>query len=119
MITSAEIQSTQYNQLAKQWTVQLRTPIGKRTVICKHLVQATGIASQKPYIPELDNSNPYEGINIHSNEYQNASKLREQGAKVRQDVLKHSLISQKDAGISSKRFVFLVRPGDWIGQHGI
>ncbi|KAJ9315623.1 hypothetical protein DTO271D3_4196 [Paecilomyces variotii] len=81
IITSAEIQSTQYNQLTKQWTVQLQTPSGKYTVICKHLVQATGIASQKPYIPELDNSNPYEGINIHSNEYQNASKLREQGAK--------------------------------------
>ncbi|KAJ9295985.1 hypothetical protein DTO271G3_5560 [Paecilomyces variotii] len=81
IITSAEIQSTQYNQQTKQWTVQLQTPSGKRTVICKHLVQATGIASQQPYIPKIDNSNPYEGINVHSTEYQNASKLREQGAK--------------------------------------
>ncbi|KAL1885670.1 hypothetical protein Plec18167_001165 [Paecilomyces lecythidis] len=81
IVTSAQIQSTQYGQSTKQWTVRFQTPTGKCTVICKHLVQATGIASQKPYIPDLQNGGLYEGINVHSAQYRNADEFREKGVK--------------------------------------
>lgn len=91
IVTSATIQSTRYDQSTKQWTVLFQTPTGKCTVICKHLVQATGIASQKPYIPNLQNRGLYEGINAHSVQYRNADEFREKGVKVRPDIFKMSL----------------------------
>lgn len=82
VITSAHIKSTIYNQSTQRWTVKSQTPVGLRTVVSKHLVQATGIASQKPYIPSVADEHLYRGINIHSNAYRSARDLREQGAKV-------------------------------------
>ncbi|RSL62706.1 hypothetical protein CEP53_004686 [Fusarium sp. AF-6] len=81
VITSAQIKSTIYNQSTQRWTVKFQTPAGMRTAVSKHLVQATGIASQKPYIPSVANKGLYEGINIHSTAYRSAKNLGEQGVK--------------------------------------
>ncbi|KAI5456708.1 hypothetical protein BGZ63DRAFT_467875 [Mariannaea sp. PMI_226] len=81
IITSASIQSTVYDVSSKSWTVKLQTPAGQLKVVAKHLVQATGLGSQKEYIPKLENEGLYKGINLHSVNYKNANKLKEQGAK--------------------------------------
>lgn len=82
MITSAKIQSTIYDQSARRWTVKFQTPSGLHTVVSKHLVQATGLGSQKPYLPPIADSHLYKGISVHSAEYKSATQLREQGVKV-------------------------------------
>ncbi|RSL91070.1 hypothetical protein CEP52_014371 [Fusarium oligoseptatum] len=81
VITSAQIKSTIYNQSTQRWTVKFQTPAGMRTAVSKHLVQATGIASQKPYLPSVANERLYKGINIHSTAYRSAKNLGEQGVK--------------------------------------
>ena len=82
MITSAQIQSTQYNPSTRRWMVKFRSPTGQHTAVSKHLVLATGIGSQKPNIPSIADSHLYQGLNVHSAQYQNARKLAGQGVKV-------------------------------------
>ncbi|KAI8714868.1 hypothetical protein NCS52_01207700 [Fusarium sp. LHS14.1] len=81
VITSAQIKSTTYDQSTQRWTIKFETPAGLRTAVSKHLVQATGIASQKPYIPSVADQHLYKGINIHSTAYRSAKDLSEQGVK--------------------------------------
>ncbi|RAL16575.1 FAD/NAD(P)-binding domain-containing protein [Aspergillus homomorphus CBS 101889] len=81
IITSAQIHSTRYNQKIQQWQIRIQTPTGQRTAIAKHLVLATGIASQQPYVPSIPEKDSYQGINIHSAQYQNARELVDKGAK--------------------------------------
>lgn len=82
MITSSQIQSTQYDQATRRWTVKLKTPSGLRTVRSKHLVQATGLASQKPRLPDIAGKEIYKGISLHSREYKNPEvSLQNKGAK--------------------------------------
>ncbi|ORY70999.1 uncharacterized protein BCR38DRAFT_2169 [Pseudomassariella vexata] len=81
IIHSTTINSTVFNQSSKCWTVKLQTPTGIRTATCKHLVQATGIGSQKIYLPPMLNSELYQGISIHSQKFQSAKALQEKGAK--------------------------------------
>ncbi|UPK95115.1 hypothetical protein LCI18_006050 [Fusarium solani-melongenae] len=68
------------NVITSRWTVKFHTPAGLRTAISKHLVQATGIVSQKPYIPPVADEHLYKGINIHSAAYRSAKDLSEQGS---------------------------------------
>ncbi|KAM6512157.1 hypothetical protein FSOLCH5_009876 [Fusarium solani] len=81
VITSAQIKSTIYNQSTQRWTVKFQTRAGLRTAVSKHLVQATGIASQKPYIPSVADGHLYKGINIHSTAYRSAKDLSEKDVK--------------------------------------
>ncbi|KAM0331628.1 hypothetical protein ACHAQA_003307 [Verticillium albo-atrum] len=81
VITSAKIRSTHFDPSSKQWQVTFDTPDGPRTVIAKHLVQATGFGSQKPYLPEVADRQLYKGISIHSVQYKNAQTLKDQGVK--------------------------------------
>ncbi|RSL52688.1 hypothetical protein CEP54_010767 [Fusarium duplospermum] len=81
VIASAQIKSTIYNQSTKRWTIKFQTPAGLRTAFSKHLVQATGIASQKPYMPSVAGKDLYKGVSIHSTAYRSAKDLREQGVK--------------------------------------
>ncbi|KAL3433677.1 hypothetical protein BDV09DRAFT_186420 [Aspergillus tetrazonus] len=67
-LQSAEIQWTEYDELAKKWTIA-------------HLVLATGIGSQKPNMPYIAEPHIYKGISVHSAEYKNAKLLKEQGVK--------------------------------------
>ncbi|RGP81289.1 putative flavo involved in k+ transport [Fusarium longipes] len=53
VITSAHIQSTLYNKPTKRWIMKVRTPTVIFYTSAKHLVQATGIASQKSYVPSM------------------------------------------------------------------
>ncbi|CAH0050578.1 unnamed protein product [Clonostachys solani] len=81
VINSAKIKLTVYDQAAKQWTINFETPAGPRTAISKHLVQATGIGSQKLYIPPIAGRNLYRGISVHSVDFKSGNKLKELGAK--------------------------------------
>ncbi|KAF7588254.1 hypothetical protein BBP40_005976 [Aspergillus hancockii] len=81
IITSAQIQSTQYDESAKRWTVKFHTPAGQSTATSKHVVLATGIGSQKPNIPSIADRHLYQGVSIHSAQYQNGKQLAEKGAK--------------------------------------
>ncbi|RAK95363.1 monooxygenase [Aspergillus ibericus CBS 121593] len=81
VIHSARIQWTEYDEVAKKWSITFQTPAGQRRATSKHLVMATGIGSQKPRIPQIADPHLYKGISIHSVEYKNAKLLREQGAK--------------------------------------
>jgi hypothetical protein len=75
MVTSANIQSTVYNPSTKLWEVTFTTGPGTppTVVVAQHLVQATGIASQKPYTPSLPNGHLYKGHSLHSASYSNPS----------------------------------------------
>ncbi|KAB5545495.1 hypothetical protein GE09DRAFT_967951 [Coniochaeta sp. 2T2.1] len=78
VVTSAEITLT--TQLPdKRWRIEFRTPTDTHTVVVKHLVQATGIASQEPYIPPMANEDLYNGIHIHSAQFRNGIQLKNQG----------------------------------------
>ncbi|KAF5715464.1 K+ transport flavoprotein [Fusarium mundagurra] len=81
VITLATIQSTVYDKSSEKWTIKLQTPAGAATVTAKQLVQATGVSSQKPYVPPIANAEIYKGINIHSSDYNNGRTLVEQGVK--------------------------------------
>ncbi|XHG04052.1 hypothetical protein AWENTII_007333 [Aspergillus wentii] len=80
VITSTQIQSTLYDSLAKRWIVKFQTPDGQCIAVSKHLVQATGFGSQKPNLPSIPDRHLYQGISVHSAQYQNARQLREKGA---------------------------------------
>ncbi|KAI1029183.1 hypothetical protein LB503_013324 [Fusarium chuoi] len=81
IITSATIQLTVYDRSSEKWTIELQTPTGVITVTAKQLVQATGVSSQKPYVPTIASAEVYKGINIHSSDYKNGRTLVEQGIK--------------------------------------
>ncbi|UPK90971.1 hypothetical protein LCI18_001906 [Fusarium solani-melongenae] len=80
-ITSAKIQSTVYDQSAKRWTIKFLTPGGPQTAVSKHLVQATGVRSQKPYLPYIIDEGIYKGISMHSVAFRNGNELKNQGVK--------------------------------------
>lgn len=79
VITSAVIIKTTLMQ-DKRWQVELQTSAGICTVVARHLVQATGIGSQKPNLPPMADQQVYKGISVHSARYKNAKELRNQGA---------------------------------------
>ncbi|KAM0489586.1 hypothetical protein ACHAP8_012421 [Fusarium lateritium] len=63
------------------FNLNVKTPAAAVSVVAKHVVQATGIASQKPHVPTLTNTNVYKGIAIHSSNYRNGQHLANQGVK--------------------------------------
>jgi len=77
LLTSVKIHSTTYSPSTKLWEVTFTTsPTTPPTIItAKHLVQATGVSSQKPYTPSLPNAPLYKGLSIHSTAYKNPSSL--------------------------------------------
>ncbi|KAL5044159.1 hypothetical protein BDW71DRAFT_209566 [Aspergillus fruticulosus] len=79
ILHSSRIQWTEYDEVEKKWTITFQTPAGQRKVISKHLVLATGIGSQKPNMPHIEEPHLYKGVSIHSAEYRNAKVLRENG----------------------------------------
>ncbi|KAH7464405.1 hypothetical protein FOXG_17115 [Fusarium oxysporum f. sp. lycopersici 4287] len=81
VVTGSVIQWTTYDSAAKQWKIKIRTPGGEKIATARHLVQATGIASQKPYLPSIGDKHIYKGFNLHSSEYKNPAQLREKGVK--------------------------------------
>lgn len=111
-ITSAQIQSTQYDPLAKKWTVMFQTPAGKRKAVSKHLVLATGIGCQKLNMPSIADSELYQGINLHSTQFQNGKYLKEQGAKV--SGVPVSRVKQANHNIH-----LVVRPSNRLRQYRI
>ena len=82
VLTSVKIVSTVYDKLTKRWTVKMNTPAADFTVTAKHLVQATGIVSQKPHVPAISDKHLFRGLSIHSSEYKNGQTLVDQGVKV-------------------------------------
>lgn len=82
VVTSAKIKKTQYDESAKRWIIKFETPAGEQTAVSRQLVQATGVGSQKPYVPQIADYNLYKGITLHSTQFKNAKGLVEKGAKV-------------------------------------
>lgn len=80
IITSAEIIETRRGP-DHRWHVRLQTPAGIRAAVAHHIVQATGIGSQKPYLPPMADQQLYKGISLHSAQYKNANELKNQGVK--------------------------------------
>jgi cation diffusion facilitator CzcD-associated flavoprotein CzcO len=79
------IRSTSYDPGSKTWKFVVDTAGRKmpRTIIGKHLVQATGIGSSRPYVPQIENNGIYSGISLHSTEFRNAKVLAGRGVKVK------------------------------------
>ncbi|KAF4629510.1 hypothetical protein G7Y89_g8635 [Cudoniella acicularis] len=73
------VKATAYDNESGSWALQLLCDKAEKTVSCKHLVLATGVGFQGPYMPELLGVGQYEGVNIHSTNYKSASLLAEQG----------------------------------------
>ncbi|KAF9778515.1 hypothetical protein IL306_003967 [Fusarium sp. DS 682] len=82
VITSAKIKSTIYDKSNAKWTIRLETPAGTVTITAKHLVQATGVSSQKPFVPSIADKQLYTGVNIHSSAFKNGQTLIDQDVKV-------------------------------------
>ncbi|KAM7193866.1 hypothetical protein V8F33_007552 [Rhypophila sp. PSN 637] len=88
IITSAHIRSTVYNPSAERWEVTFtigpssgNSPPKVLVAVARHLVQATGVASQKPYTPSLPDANLYRGRSLYSALYSNPSASLPAGAK--------------------------------------
>lgn len=83
-IYSAKVLSTQYDANEKRWTLKVQTPSGEISVTSKHLVQATGVGSQKPYLPPaaITGREVYKGISVHSSQFKSAQELKARGVKV-------------------------------------
>ena len=79
---SSTISSTSYDKSSQTWTLQIESPSGRKTVVCKHLVMATGIGSQKPSIPKIKDQHVYEGHIVHSAVFRSGKALKEQGRNV-------------------------------------
>ncbi|GKT66337.1 flavin-containing monooxygenase protein [Colletotrichum tofieldiae] len=114
--SSVKITSTTYNQATKLWKVVFLTPMGQRTVIAKHVVQATGIGSQKPYLPPIADPHLYKGVSVHSTAYRNAKDLRMLGAKVWPKTAPSSDDYDREADYNA---LPAVRPGDRLSEHSI
>ncbi|KAL8366311.1 hypothetical protein RB595_004873 [Gaeumannomyces hyphopodioides] len=71
VLTSSRVQSSVFDTSAKKWTVTIQTTAGRVTATARHVVQATGLGSQQPFIPKLADEGLYKGVSIHSTEYQN------------------------------------------------
>lgn len=56
---------------------------------------AIGIGSQKMNIPSIVDSHLYKGISIYSEQYKNAEKLKEKGAKVGEAPPKNKLAESR------------------------
>ncbi|KAK1981195.1 hypothetical protein LZ30DRAFT_593199 [Colletotrichum cereale] len=80
IVNSAEIISTTYNQSTKLYTVTCLTPTGRRVATARHIVQATGIGSQKPRMPAMADTKLYKGVSIHSTAYRSAKDLKMLGS---------------------------------------
>jgi cation diffusion facilitator CzcD-associated flavoprotein CzcO len=78
------IKKTVFDVTEKLWTVEIQNTETKETatIMCKHLVQATGLSSGKPYLPQIKDEYLYQGLRIHSTQYHNAEELKEKGIKV-------------------------------------
>ncbi|KAK5655582.1 hypothetical protein OQA88_5513 [Cercophora sp. LCS_1] len=74
-LPSVTITSTAFSPTTKTWTVHTTTPAGPRLITAKHLVQATGISSQKPHLPSLPNHAIYRGLSLHSTAYKSPASL--------------------------------------------
>lgn len=109
IINSAKIQSTHYDPSTERWHISFQTPAGPRSAVSKHLVLATGIGSQKPNMPQIADRDLYQGISVHSAQYQNAKVLAENGAKVGDHMV--------ELNVSGNAHQDLVCPRDWIRQH--
>ncbi|KXJ91814.1 monooxygenase [Microdochium bolleyi] len=81
IMTSAKITKTVYNKTSKEWTVTFMTPGGEKQAVAKHLVLATGVGSQKPYMPVIADRDLYKGLSFHASEFRNGEQLKEQGVK--------------------------------------
>ncbi|KAH8887797.1 FAD/NAD(P)-binding domain-containing protein [Thozetella sp. PMI_491] len=81
MLNSTTIKWTSYDPLRKRWRVKLDTPSGEKNVVSKIFVQATGIGSSKPYIPDIPDKHLYKGINLHSTQFKNGKDLVGIGAR--------------------------------------
>ena len=75
VLLSSSIKSTAYDYILKKWTLKLVCPGGEKTIVCKQLVQATGVGSRVPYLPKIENEGKYKGISMHSAEFKNAKQL--------------------------------------------
>ncbi|OHE97143.1 hypothetical protein CORC01_07584 [Colletotrichum orchidophilum] len=81
IINSVKIKSTTYDQVNKVYTVTFMTPTGPRVAVAKHIVQATGIGSQKPHMPLMSDPQLYKGVSLHSTAYRSAKDLKMLGVK--------------------------------------
>ncbi|KAK1655074.1 hypothetical protein BDP81DRAFT_308322 [Colletotrichum phormii] len=81
VVNSAKVMSTTFNQASKLYTVTFWSPTGRRVAVARHLVQATGLGSQKPHMPPMADANLYKGVSVHSTAYRNAKDLKMLGVK--------------------------------------
>lgn len=79
VLHSTTVQSTSFDPDRKIWSVVV-SPSGK-TIVCKHLVLCTGIASSAPEVPAIPGREIYTGISIHSNDFNNGKELVARGVK--------------------------------------
>ena len=82
MITSAKLISTVWDNKTRTWQATFDTLAGPRAVKAKHFVQATGVGSQKPYLPPIADGG-YQGKSMHSQGFRNGKALAADGVKVR------------------------------------
>lgn len=97
------ILSTKFDAKSQRWVVNFSTPAGEHTVVSKHLVQATGIGSQEPHVPAMEDEGLFSGVSIHSSRYTNGKEMAEKGAKVRffyTSCLPHQTFTLVDCGHS-------------------
>jgi cation diffusion facilitator CzcD-associated flavoprotein CzcO len=80
-MTSAKLVSTIWDKQSRTWQATFETLSGLRTIKAKHFVQATGVGSQKPHLPQIADGG-YQGKSMHSQSFRNGKALASEGVKV-------------------------------------
>lgn len=80
LLNSSTVEASCFNESKGTWHFKVQTPWGQKTVVAKHLVQATGSVASTPYLPSIPGQ--YDGVSIHSAEYKNPKVLSQEGVKV-------------------------------------
>jgi cation diffusion facilitator CzcD-associated flavoprotein CzcO len=71
-----ELKHAAFDAKSKQWTLETTSSDGKtRTLHPKHIVLATGLASNQPSIPTFTDQDKFKGELYHSGKHNDASKI--------------------------------------------
>ncbi|KAJ5730941.1 uncharacterized protein N7483_005449 [Penicillium malachiteum] len=79
LLNSSTVEGSSFNESKGTWHFKIRTPWGPKTVVSRHLIQATGLVAGNLFLPKIPGQ--YNGISIHSTKYKNPQVLSETGVK--------------------------------------
>lgn len=72
---NTEVTNATYDEQARRYRVEVRTPEGTRTISTRHLVLATGVYGDQPKIPQFPGQESFKGQIYHSKQHKTAAEI--------------------------------------------